>query len=298
MLWSEAASENQARAGTENTGVTVGRFQQGIFSQIRRFAVVAVKRGFVYAWLVLPRTCSPATMSDHTTSPIFTYSRRGTTKPGCNAAEHSVVYLSGAQPVYIEGEIEDGLRKEPIEIQPADATIYMEPTSRLRFGKTYPVEMNVKVKDIGRVVPHHMSKFIRYWKDEDRLPDDEDEDDGEDTPQAMQTPRPTHGSPVQGTEGYSMHAASAYYSAQPAAPYAGSAYTQGDAQQSVQQNAGYPTQSGHAYRILANPNDHSQGTFAYGNPVDPRQGFQSHSGVQYGYPSSENPTYPTQYHRN
>lgn len=51
MLWSEAASENVARNGAETTGVTIGRFGQSIYSQIRRFIVVRVnrERHFVYA---------------------------------------------------------------------------------------------------------------------------------------------------------------------------------------------------------------------------------------------------------
>lgn len=53
MLWAEAASETMARrnGGTENTAITIGRFGQGVFSQIRRFVVVQVNREahFVYA---------------------------------------------------------------------------------------------------------------------------------------------------------------------------------------------------------------------------------------------------------
>lgn len=56
MLWSETASATMqvARAGTENSAITVGRFGQGIYSQIRRFIVMKVnrERHFVYAWSV------------------------------------------------------------------------------------------------------------------------------------------------------------------------------------------------------------------------------------------------------
>jgi hypothetical protein len=52
MLWAETASETWARNGTENTAITVGRFNENVFSQIRRFVVVEVNRRchFVYAW--------------------------------------------------------------------------------------------------------------------------------------------------------------------------------------------------------------------------------------------------------
>ena len=55
------------------------------------------------------------------------------------------------------------MNKEPIEIMPAnDNTLQMNTGSRIRFSKTYQVEMNVKVKDVGQVNPHHLSKLLRY----------------------------------------------------------------------------------------------------------------------------------------
>jgi hypothetical protein len=52
MLWAETASATMARNGTENTAITVGRFGQGVFSQIRRFVIMKVnrQRHFIYAW--------------------------------------------------------------------------------------------------------------------------------------------------------------------------------------------------------------------------------------------------------
>jgi hypothetical protein len=114
-------------------------------------------------------------------SPISTYRGRATTKAGCNPAEHTIVYFSGTTPTYIAGEDGNGMDKEPIEIVPANPNDTMDPASRLRFGKTYPVEWNVKVKDIGRVRPSHMSKLIRYWKMEDFQDSDSDYDEQEPT---------------------------------------------------------------------------------------------------------------------
>lgn len=85
------------------------------------------------------------------------------------------MYFSGSSPVYLEGEY--GIEKEPIEVVPSNATEIMEPASRIRFGKTFPVEWNVKVKDIGMVHRAHMSKLIRYWKEEDFYDSEEEEDD-------------------------------------------------------------------------------------------------------------------------
>jgi hypothetical protein len=87
-------------------------------------------------------------------------------KPGCRPSEHTIVHFSGTRPFYFDGEYESGMTKDPIEIVPAEPNATMDPTSRLRFGKTFPVEWNVKVKDIGQVAPHHMAKLIEYWREE------------------------------------------------------------------------------------------------------------------------------------
>lgn len=57
MLWSEAASETSAFPRDASLlhyrdPITIGRFGQPVFSQIRRFVIVRVKRNqhFVYAW--------------------------------------------------------------------------------------------------------------------------------------------------------------------------------------------------------------------------------------------------------
>jgi hypothetical protein len=56
MLWAETASNTmqQARHGTENTAITIGRFGEVVYSQIRRFVIVKVNRDrhFVHAWSV------------------------------------------------------------------------------------------------------------------------------------------------------------------------------------------------------------------------------------------------------
>lgn len=148
MLYSEAASEQLARRqNNDNDAITVVRFNQSVYSQIRRFVIVEVRRGFVYA-------CA-----------ISTYSGRGVLKPGCLPSEHTIVYAQGASPTYLQGEYEAGMTKEPIEIIPADSSVTIIPTSRLRLGKIYPVEWNVKVKDIGQVHPEHLSKLLMYYEE-------------------------------------------------------------------------------------------------------------------------------------
>jgi hypothetical protein len=82
--------------------------------------------------------------------------------------EHAIVYLSGTDPgsCYLRGEYQSGMVKEPIEVVPVDASITLRYDSRIRFGKTYPIEKNVKVKDIGQVHPSHTGKLVQYWTDQ------------------------------------------------------------------------------------------------------------------------------------
>jgi hypothetical protein len=55
---------------------------------------------------------------------------------------------------------------DPIEIIPPDPTIRIRSESRIRFSKVYSIEMNVKVKDLGRVHHDHLSNLIAYYKAE------------------------------------------------------------------------------------------------------------------------------------
>jgi hypothetical protein len=58
------------------------------------------------------------------------------------------------------------MTRNPIEVVPASSDIIMRRESRIRFSKTVPVEMNVKVKDIGRVHLDHISYLEAYWQSE------------------------------------------------------------------------------------------------------------------------------------
>ncbi|KAH7378348.1 hypothetical protein BKA66DRAFT_421266 [Pyrenochaeta sp. MPI-SDFR-AT-0127] len=170
MLWAEPAGETiQARNPTENSQVTVhpnpaittGRYGQPIYSQIRRFVIVKVNRKqyFVYA------------------CPITTYGNRGVLKPGCNASEHVMVYRNGTRPELIPGERERGMTKDPIAINIEDAQEEMHPASRLRLGKITSIEWNVKVRNIGMVIPEHRSRLMAYYRAEQNNGFDNDNDD-------------------------------------------------------------------------------------------------------------------------
>ena len=89
-------------------------------------------------------------------------------KKGCVPSEHSVVYVRGTNPSFFAGEYESGLTKASICIEPADASVRMTPQSRVHYAKSYPIEMNVKVKDIGNVASEDLPKFIEYYHQESR----------------------------------------------------------------------------------------------------------------------------------
>jgi hypothetical protein len=60
------------------------------------------------------------------------------------------------------------MRKEPIEVVPIEQGERLTVASRIRFGKAYAIEWNVKVREIGTVADRDMAKLLRYYVDEDR----------------------------------------------------------------------------------------------------------------------------------
>ncbi|KAH5155166.1 hypothetical protein HBH69_109510 [Parastagonospora nodorum] len=144
MLWSETAGTG----GFSTTPLVPGRFGQLIYSQIRTFVVVAVRHTSHFV-----EACC-----------IHTYGGRGTMKPGCNPVEHTAMYLTGTEPNITPAELERGMNKEPIEVVPVDKTQKLAPMARVRLGKIYSIETNVKVKDVGLVRDDHLTKLMDYWR--------------------------------------------------------------------------------------------------------------------------------------
>ena len=94
------------------------------------------------------------------------------------------------------------MQKSPIAIEPTDPNEPMLPTSRLRLGKTYSIECNVKVRDIGKVAPEDRTKLLRYHQDERDIgfePDDLDDNRPQNTfPPAQSAKWPGY----QGSQGF------------------------------------------------------------------------------------------------
>lgn len=100
-------------------------------------------------------------------SAISTYKNQGTFKNGCDPREHAVIYNAGVHPdfCYFQGE-KERMTKAPIQVMPADETARLRQESRIRFGKIYSIEWNVKVKDIGMVCDEDLGTLLEHHNEE------------------------------------------------------------------------------------------------------------------------------------
>jgi hypothetical protein len=145
VIFSETAG---ATATSYNSSISEARFSgHFVHTQSRRFVVVRQRREFCYA------------------CPIFTYSNRATTERGVRPEEHGIVYSDGQGPRFLPGE--KGIRKPSIAIAMAQDEPDLHIASRIYYGIHHPIQYNVKVKDIGQVLPHHLPTLIGNWKSED-----------------------------------------------------------------------------------------------------------------------------------
>lgn len=97
-----------------------------------------------------------------TSSPITTYSGRGTTKKNVDKDKHTIIYTGKSVPPKLAGE--EGMNKSPLHVNLTRGDDKLDPRSRINLGKTYPVEWNTKVKEIGCLDKSSMVKLTSYWK--------------------------------------------------------------------------------------------------------------------------------------
>jgi len=141
VLFTEGAGST-AMQNYKRDAITVVKFGEMAHTQIRRFIVVQQKREFCYAL------------------PIFSYSNQGTKKAGVVPSEHAIAYSYGFQATLLPGE--EKLEKDPICIVPID-TGPLSTASRIYFGIHHPIQYNVKVKDLGYVLPNDLANLLKYW---------------------------------------------------------------------------------------------------------------------------------------
>jgi len=82
------------------------------------------------------------------------------TIPGTQARDHGIIYTGDKTPQLSRTE---NLNIRPIHVLPKEAE-GLAPESRIDYGKSYAVEHNVKVADIGTVDEAHLDRLQRYSK--------------------------------------------------------------------------------------------------------------------------------------
>ncbi|KAL8868613.1 MAG: hypothetical protein Q9174_004873 [Haloplaca sp. 1 TL-2023] len=127
-------------------GFTTVSYGETVYSQFRRFVVVKAKPKEFYCICV----------------PITTYGGRATGKKGVDGRAHAIVYTGNKAPLKLKEE--RGLVKDPLRVLPSKPENVLDPKSRINLGKPYPIEWNIRVKDIGRLDEKSRQKLIPYWR--------------------------------------------------------------------------------------------------------------------------------------
>lgn len=100
---------------------------------------------------------------------IFTYEERGVAKPGVKKSDHVIIHTGRIPPKPSTEELptrdEEGMRAQPIRIDPTDRARPLHPMSRLNLRKLYNVEHNVKVSDFGMINRESRNAFTSQFTD-------------------------------------------------------------------------------------------------------------------------------------
>ncbi|KAJ6188162.1 hypothetical protein N7519_003070 [Penicillium mononematosum] len=150
MLWHENAgwhgTVRSEKVSPSSSPFTRGKYQEPIYSSIRRMVVVKEQRGC--CWCV----------------PITTYSGQGVAKAGIDRSKHAVIHMRGDRPRAVRSE--PRMAKEPLEVDPARPDQKLDCMSRVNFGKVYTVEHNVKVLPVGKITEASRARFLEYAQGE------------------------------------------------------------------------------------------------------------------------------------
>jgi len=154
ILWTEATNKKMPKKmATEDLlkprrdeSLSVVRYGETVFTHVRRMVVVRSRKG--YSWCVS----------------IGTYGGQGLGKPGLkpeDIADHTVIYDIDKKVVFLDDEPRSARR--PIGVQMVKGET-LDPASRIHLGKPFNVEWNVKVMDVGQVVPKDLPALLLYVK--------------------------------------------------------------------------------------------------------------------------------------
>jgi hypothetical protein len=100
-------------------------------------------------------------------SPILTYGKQGTTKPGCKPEDHAIVYSEGQKSLALTDEV---LIKRPIRVVMKDREDPLHFSSRINYAKVYTVEHNTKVHFIGKVHKDYENNLITDYRATQEIP--------------------------------------------------------------------------------------------------------------------------------
>lgn len=169
MLWHENAGRSlnkkdpPASKGPEASfRTTLNVKDEHIYSQIRRFVVVKVFDGYVWA------------------IPIYTYRGAGLAKKTKSEKEklaHAIIYSSGEKPTRIAGEPK--FTKDPIKVNTPEGEEPLHPASRLHCGRLTTIDWNIKMKDCGKIEDQSSLRSLRQHLRNELSSDNDTSSDGE-----------------------------------------------------------------------------------------------------------------------
>lgn len=96
--------------------------------------------------------------------PISTNDGKGAAKKGLLQEQHTMVYTSPEPPQKLLTETR--LNKTAIKVDLVDQSEKLDPSSRVNLAKTYPVEHNIKVCEIGKITGNHLRILLQYHQSE------------------------------------------------------------------------------------------------------------------------------------
>lgn len=75
---------------------------------------------------------------------------------------HTIIHMTDIRP-YCSPEEMGLITKKPIAVEPSSSDQKLDRMSRVDFNRTYMVEHNVKVMDVGRVSRESLPLLTGYW---------------------------------------------------------------------------------------------------------------------------------------
>ncbi|KAL8996908.1 MAG: hypothetical protein Q9188_006459 [Gyalolechia gomerana] len=132
-------------ADSSSFGFSTVAYAELAYSQLRRFVVVKSRPKEFYSLCI----------------PILTYRGQGAAKKGVDQNAHTIIY-TGSRPPNKQAS-EQGMKKSPLRVIPVRADEKLDSMSRVNLGKTYTVEWNTKVKEIGDVERNSLVNMKAYW---------------------------------------------------------------------------------------------------------------------------------------